>query len=117
MCKSASFCPLNQNIKIEYFLLKMIIVITEEHEHQEVNNYMKNSKPLVSVIVPIYNVEKYLSKCIDSILGQTYTNFELILVEDGSPDRCYEICERYALKDKRILVMVHWEEWEKLLAI
>lgn len=58
-----------------------------------------------SVIVPIYKVEKYLSKCIDSILEQTYTNFELILVDDGSPDKCPQICDEYAKKDSRIKVI------------
>ena len=59
----------------------------------------------VSIIVPIYNIEKYLERCIDSILSQTFTNFELILVDDGSPDNCPEICDLYALKDSRIKVI------------
>lgn len=58
--------------------------------------------PKVSVIVPIYNVEKYINRCIDSILNQTYKNIEVILVDDGSPDRCGEIIDKYAEKDKRI---------------
>lgn len=60
--------------------------------------------PLVSVIVPVYNVEKYLSRCIDSILGQTYTDLELILIDDGSLDSSAHICDEYALKDKRVRV-------------
>lgn len=60
---------------------------------------------LFSVIVPIYNIEKYLSRCIDSVLGQTFSNFELILVDDGSPDRCPEICDGYAKTDSRIKVI------------
>lgn len=60
---------------------------------------------LVSVIVPVYNVEKYLRKCIDSILGQTYENIEIILVDDGSLDNCPAICDEYAEKDKRITVI------------
>ncbi|MGM9658371.1 MAG: glycosyltransferase family 2 protein [Eubacteriales bacterium] len=63
------------------------------------------SEPLISIIVPVYNTEKYLSKCIESILAQTYTNFELILVDDGSPDRCPGICDEYAEKDIRIKVI------------
>lgn len=59
----------------------------------------------ISIIVPIYNVEKYLPKCIDSILNQTFKNFELILVNDGSPDRCGAICDRYAGLDSRIVVI------------
>lgn len=62
-------------------------------------------KPKVSIIVPIYKVEKYIYKCIDSILGQTLTEFELILVNDGSPDRCGEICDEYSKKDNRIKVI------------
>lgn len=60
---------------------------------------------MISIIVPIYNVEKYLPGCIDSILNQTYENFELILVDDGSPDGCAAICDAYAEKDNRIKVI------------
>ena len=62
-------------------------------------------KPEISVIVPIYNVEKYLPQCIDSILAQTFINFEVILVDDGSADNCGEICDEYAEKDNRIIVI------------
>ena len=61
--------------------------------------------PLISVIVPVYNVEKYLPRCIDSILNQTYKNLEIILVDDGSPDNCPAICDEYATKDSRIKVV------------
>ena len=61
--------------------------------------------PLISVIVPVYKVELYLSRCIDSILAQTFTDFELILVDDGSPDNCGRICDEYAQKDKRLHVI------------
>lgn len=61
--------------------------------------------PLISVIVPVYKVEPYLSRCVDSILSQTFTDFELILVDDGSPDNCGKICDEYAEKDKRIFVI------------
>ena len=57
--------------------------------------------PLISVIVPIYNVEKHLKKCVDSIIAQTYSNLEIILVDDGSPDSCGAIWEEYAEKDSR----------------
>jgi len=63
------------------------------------------NQELITVIVPIYNVEKYLSKCIDSILNQTYTNLEIILVDDGSQDNCGKICDEYAKKDNRIKVI------------
>lgn len=59
----------------------------------------------ISVIVPIYKVEQFLSRCIDSLLNQKYNNFELILVDDGSPDRCGVICDNYAEKDHRIKVI------------
>lgn len=66
------------------------------------------SKPLVSVIVPIYKVEKYLRQCVDSIINQTYRKLEIILVDDGSPDHCGAICDEYAAKDNRIQV-IHQE--------
>ncbi|URT70209.1 glycosyltransferase family 2 protein [Cytobacillus firmus] len=59
----------------------------------------------ISIIVPVYKVEQYLHKCIDSILAQTFKEFELILINDGSPDRCGEICEAYAKKDTRVKVI------------
>lgn len=59
----------------------------------------------LSVIVPVYKAEKYLKRCIDSILGQTYRNIEVILVDDGSPDNCPQICEQYQKIDKRVQVI------------
>ena len=64
--------------------------------------------PKLSIIVPVYKVEAFLDKCIESILAQTYKEYELILVDDGSPDRCGDMCEEWAKKDKRIRV-VHKE--------
>lgn len=61
--------------------------------------------PLVSIIVPIYKVEPYLRRCLNSIVNQTYTNLEIILVDDGSPDECPTICDEYASKDNRIIVI------------
>lgn len=66
---------------------------------------MSNNKPLISVIVPVYNVEQYLNKCIDSIINQTYKNLEIILVNDGSTDNSSIICDEYANKDRRIKVI------------
>lgn len=66
---------------------------------------MKTCNPFFSVIVPVYKVEYYLSKCINSILGQTFEDFELILVDDGSPDDCPRICDFYASRDRRIKVI------------
>lgn len=60
---------------------------------------------LITIVIPIYKVEKYLKKCINSVLNQTYQNLEIILVNDGSPDNCPQICEQYAEKDNRIKVL------------
>ena len=60
---------------------------------------------MISVIVPVYKVEKYLHRCVDSILSQSFTDFKLILVDDGSPDDCGKICDDYAKKDNRISVI------------
>lgn len=62
-------------------------------------------KELVSIIIPVYNVEKYLERCITSVITQTYKNLEIILVDDGSPDRCGKICDEYAKIDNRIKVI------------
>lgn len=62
-------------------------------------------QPLVSIIVPIYETEQYLPQCVDSILHQTYQNMEIILVDDGSPDHCPQICDKYAKEDSRIRVI------------
>ena len=63
------------------------------------------SSPLVSVIVPIYKVEPYLRRCLDSIVNQTYRKLEIILIDDGSPDKSPQICDEYAAKDSRIKVI------------
>ena len=60
---------------------------------------------VISVIVPVYKVEKFLDRCINSIIQQTFTNLEIILVDDGSPDRSGEICDEWKMKDKRIRVI------------
>ena len=60
---------------------------------------------LISIIIPVYKVEKYLEKCINSIIGQTYTNLQIILVDDGSPDNSGKICDKYAKKDSRVEVI------------
>ena len=65
----------------------------------------EQKRPEISIIVPVYKVEKYLNECIDSILAQTFTDFELILVDDGSPDNCPALCDAAAAKDSRIRVI------------
>lgn len=62
-------------------------------------------KPLISIIVPVYNIEEYLPRCIDSILGQSYDNIEVILVDDGSTDRSGKICDEYLKRDNRVVVL------------
>ena len=61
--------------------------------------------PLISVIIPVYRVEAYLDRCVESVVGQTYQNLEIILVDDGSPDRCPKMCDEWAEKDDRIRVI------------
>lgn len=63
------------------------------------------SKPLVSIIIPIYKVEPFLKCCLDSVINQTYSHLEIILVDDGSPDNCPKICDEYAVRDSRIIVI------------
>ena len=65
----------------------------------------KIGRPEISIIVPVYQVGKYLNECIDSILAQTFTDFELILVDDGSPDNCPALCDAAAEKDNRVRVL------------
>mgnify|MGYP003408173130 CR=1 FL=1 len=60
--------------------------------------------PKISIIVPVYNTERYLSKCIDSILSQSFTVFELLLINDGSKDNSGTICDQYAVNDSRVRV-------------
>lgn len=66
---------------------------------------LNNSEPVISIIIPIYNVERYLSKCLDSVVNQIYTNLEIILVNDGSTDNSLEIAKKYAKKDNRIKIL------------
>lgn len=66
---------------------------------------MSKQLPLVSIIIPVYNVEKYLPECLESVINQIYSKLEIILVDDGSPDKCGEICDKYAAIDSRIKVI------------
>ena len=71
---------------------------------------LKEKDMKLSVIVPVYNVETYLNRCIDSIINQTYKNLEIILVDDGSTDKSGKICDKYAAIDSRIKVKVRGYE-------
>lgn len=64
-----------------------------------------NVQPLISIVVPVYNVKQFLTKCLNSIISQTYSNLEIIVVDDGSTDGSATICDDYAKKDKRISVI------------
>ena len=70
---------------------------------------MEQGKPLMSVIVPVYNVENYLERCLDSILAQTYGNLEVLLIDDASRDNSGAICDAYAARDSRVRV-IHFPE-------
>ena len=67
-----------------------------------------NTEPKISIIIPVYNVEKYLQKCLDSVINQTYKNLEIICINDGSPDNSGKILDEYAKKDGRVIV-IHQE--------
>ncbi len=75
--------------------------MTEEQQ----NVQQTGSLPLISVIVPVYKVERFLDRCVRSICEQTYRNLEIILVDDGSPDRCPEMCDAWKARDERIIVL------------
>ncbi len=66
---------------------------------------------LVTIIVPVYNIEKYICTCLDSIIGQTYKNLEVIIIDDGSTDNSGKICDKYVLKDSR-LVVCHQDNYD-----
>ena len=68
---------------------------------------MENTKPLVSIIIPVYKVENYLDRCLKSVVNQTYHNLEIILVDDASPDNCPYICDGYAERYPDIIKVIH----------
>ena len=73
---------------------------------------MEQEKPMISVIVPVYNVEAWIGRCLDSILAQTYENIEVILINDASSDESGRICDHYAARDGRI--MFHYKSVQQL---
>lgn len=72
------------------------------HVYLNINSFIINFKSVITVIVPVYNVERYIARCIESVLAQTYTNFELLLINDGSSDLSPQICSSFALIDNRV---------------
>ena len=96
--------PFNRVALMERLIARLRTEVTAEKIKRE-EHAVPCEKPLLSIIVPVYKVENYLQKCIDSILAQTFTDFELILVEDGSPDGCPALCDAAAAKDARIRVL------------
>ena len=71
---------------------------------------------MISIIVPVYKVEDYLCRCVDSLLAQTYQDIEVILVDDASPDRCGEICDDYAKRDARVILTIRGSPERETLA-
>ena len=69
---------------------------------------MSRNDSLISIIVRVYNVEQYFSRCVNSLVNQTYHNIEIILVDDGRAERCGEMCDEYAKRDKRVVVTVSY---------
>lgn len=99
---------------IPQFILSFIFAILIANERDcninETENIVEDdieidNQKKISIVIPVYNVEKYLEKCIESVINQTYNNLEIILVDDGSPDNCGSICDEYSKKDGRIKVI------------
>ena len=86
------------------FCVLLNYTFAENIEETKIITENNNNKPLVSVIMPVYNAEKYLDRSISSIINQTYDNLEILLIDDCSTDNSYNILKEYAKKDKRIKV-------------
>ncbi len=82
-----------------YLLIFLIIFFNSHANKQQISN------PKISVIIPIYNVEKYISKCLDSVVNQTFKNLEIICIDDYGNDNSIKIAENYAKRDKRIKII------------
>ncbi|MGL4293389.1 MAG: glycosyltransferase family 2 protein [Bacteroidales bacterium] len=89
-----------------FFNKFVITLISESHFARDKSKYMQSKEdPLLSIIIPVYQVEKYLEACIESVLAQSFASFEVILVDDGSTDSCGAICDRFARQEPRIKVI------------
>lgn len=89
---------------LTFAVMEGLLLISEKFM-TDTNNVNLNNRPELSIIIPVYKVELYLKPCLDSVLAQTFTDWELILVDDGSPDNSGRICDEYAAKDSRIRVI------------
>lgn len=97
---SSRWC--NNNYMLPLIRQDRLKILFEEHADER-EKRMREEK--VSIVVPVYNVEKYLKRCVESLLNQTYSNIEIILVDDGSSDHCPVLCDNYAKKDDRVIVI------------
>jgi len=102
----AMMCSLDNLFSYRLFILVTLLIYSlVEQDQLDVVDQSKYNEDIVSVIVPVYKVEKYLDRCVESIVNQNYKNLEIILVDDGSPDNCPEMCDEWAKKDTRIKVI------------
>lgn len=85
--------------------LRMQVVLFGTERNRRGEKVSSENTGLISVVIPVYNVEKYIRQCLDSVIGQTYRKLEIILIDDGSPDNCGKICDEYAQRDARIKVV------------
>lgn len=107
------FCLFDKNfLKIKYVLkvdsvdngsIENLFLEKEKRVEKKVNN--KEQEPFFSIIIPVYKVEEYLDVCVSSVLSQSFGNFEIVLVDDGSPDKCPELCVQWTTKDNRVKVL------------
>ena len=100
---------LNYSDKNKYMSYEFLRDIKYPEDFQDFVHKEKNYNPLVSIIIPVYNVEKYIEQCITSILNQTYKNFEVLCIDDCGKDNSVNILEKYAEKDKRVKIIKHKE--------
>lgn len=102
-------CSIDLLFSYRLYIILIFVSLTMDCVNNEysVKEESKINNPKISIVVPVYKVEKYLDKCVSSILNQPYKNLELILVDDKSPDTCGEMCDEWKKKDKRVKVIHH----------